>query len=325
MTSDKPSRLRIHPDLSLLVAPFSERARRDLEYKLSRQGCSAPIRVWGDIVLVDQEAYQYCRSRSIPINTTALSINSQEEAIIWICKNQYQRQDLTDEMRRYIIGKRFHSERALGAHEAATARQAARENARENGIPSVFLPPASSYETSVTKTSERLGIEYHISFQTVRKYGIYAGIIDQIHSLEPALAKKILNGDIHISHESMVEISNMNSADIVRMAKYFLSSGERRPTYGKFKAILDQSKVKPPQPAPPPGSIKEMPEYDPDAEVASLALTVPSWIGSIHRTQKNSDFSKISEEARGRLIYALDNLVFHVEGMLSTLKEDIYG
>ena len=296
-----------------------------MEYKLSRQGCSAPIRVWGDIVLVDHEAYQYCRSRSIPINTTALSIKSQEEAIIWICKNQYHREDLSDEMRRYIIGKRFHSERALGAHEAATARQAARENARENGIPSVFLPPASSYETSVTKTSERLGIEYHISFQTVRKYGIYAGIIDQIHSLEPVLAKKILTGEIHISHENMVEISNMNSADIVRMAKYFLGGGDRRPTYGKFKALLEQSKVKPQQPAPPPGSIKEMPEYDPDAEVASLALTVPSWIGSIHRTQKNSDFSKISEEARGRLIYALDNLVFHVEGMLSTLKEDIYG
>lgn len=325
MANERPSRLRIHPTLSLLVAPLCEKSRKDLEVKLSRQGCAAPIRVWGDIILVDQEAYQFCRSHNIPLNISHLPINSLEEAIVWICKNQYPRQDISDQLRKYIIGKRFHAERALGAHEAATIRQATRIAARNNNIPSIFLPPTSSYEASVTKTSERLGVEYHISFQTVRKYGIYASIVDQIFAVEPALAKKILSGAIHISHESMVEISNMNSADIVRMSKFFLDGHVYRPTYNKFKASLEQSKIKPQQPAPPPGSIKEMPEFDPDAEVASLALTIPSWIGSIHRAERNSDLTKISQSARGKLVHELGNLIFTVEGLLSDLKEDIYG
>lgn len=42
---------------------------------------------------------------------------------------------------------------------------------------------------------------------TVRKYGIFATILDYIRSKEPALADKILNDSIRISHEHLVEIS----------------------------------------------------------------------------------------------------------------------
>lgn len=319
MGNNKPSKLRINPDFSLLVAPLSDKNRKDLEQQLERQGCASSIRVWGNVVLVDQEAYLYCRMHDIPINIVHLSISSPEEAVAWICKNQYHRQDLPEEMRKYLIGKRFHAERALGAHEAAAARHASCEGGQSN----THISTSPQYEASATKTCERIGIEYHISYQTVRKYGIYAGVIDKIHTIEPTLAKKILRGSVKISHENLVEMNAMTTGDIVRIAKYFLDGNNEKPSYSKIKAVLSQSKSKPVSVAA--GSIKEMPEYDPDAEVASLALTVPSWVSSIHRTQRNSDFTKISERAKDRLIYELDSLVFTVEGMLSVLKEDHYG
>lgn len=319
MGKGKPSKLRINPDFTRMVAPLPLQARRELEQRLLQRGCSTPIRVWGNIVLVDQEAYLFCRTHNIPITATQLPLRSQEEAIAWICRNQYARQDLTAEMRKYLIGKRFHAERALGAHEAAATRHATSDTAAST----VASLPAPAYEASATRTCERIGIEYHISFQTVRKYGIYAGIIDKLYTIEPAMAKKILRGDIKISHENLVEVNAMNSGDIIRVAKYYLDGNDSKPSFSKIKAIITPSKPKPTQAAP--GSIKEMPEYDPDAEVASLALTVPSWISSIHRTQNNSDLSKISERARERLIYELDSLVFTVEGLLSVLKEDYYG
>lgn len=315
MERNKPSKLRINPDFSLLVAPLSEQKRKELVQRLECRDYTSSIRVWGSIVLVDQEAYLYCRSHDIPVNIIRLSIDSPEEAIAWICKNQYYRQDLSEEMRKYLIGKRYHAERALGAHEAAAIRQ--------SNHPATEMPATPQYESSATRTCERLGVEYHISYQTVRKYGIYAGIIEKIHTIEPALAKRILRGSAKISHENLVEMNTMSTGDIVRIAKYYLDDNNTKPSYSKIKAILSQSKLKPVQVAT--GSIKEMPEYDPDAEVASLALTVPSWVSSIHRTHRNSDFSKISVRAKDRLIYELDSLVFTVEGMLSLLKEDHYG
>ena len=319
MGKGKPSKLRINPDFTRMVAPLPLQARRELEQRLLQRGCSTPIRVWGNTVLVDQEAYLFCRAHHIPITATQLQLRSQEEAIAWICRNQYAREDLSMEMRKYLIGKRFHAERALGAHEAAAARHSISESTMTTGA-SLSTP---AYEASATRTCERIGIEYHISFQTVRKYGIYAGIIDRLYSIEPAMAKKILRGDIKISHENLVEVNAMNTGDILRVAKYYLDGNDSKPSFSNIKAMITPSKPKPTQAAP--GSIKEMPEYDPDAEVASLALTVPSWISSIHRTQNNSDLSKISERARERLIYELDSLVFTVEGLLSVLKEDYYG
>jgi len=62
--------------------------------------------------------------------------------------------------------------------------------------------------------------------------------------------------------------------------------------------------------------------YTIKSSIASLALTVPSWTDSLQRTQKNTDFSKISERARWRLVYELDHLLFTADGLLSALKEE---
>lgn len=223
-------------------------------------------------------------------------------------------------MRQYLIGKRFLAEKALGAHEAAKGRRRPTSE-----LTSRIIVDANTYDTTATKTSERLGLEYHISYGTVRKYGIYADIVDMIRSKEPALSEKLLNGTIKISHENIVKISQLSSSDFSKMAQYFLSSTDHRPTYNKFQVALDEPRKKkamPPSNAPT-GTIKDMPAYDPDSEVCSLALTIPSWVGSIMRVQSVSDFSSISESARAKLIYELDNLVYTVEGIRAALTKEV--
>ena len=51
-----------------------------------------------------------------------------------------------------------------------------------------------------------------------------------------------------------------------------------------------------------------MPAFDPDASINELSLTIPSWINSIKRSEKNTDFEIISKGARKRLIEALTEL-----------------
>ena len=321
MANNAPTRLRINPEFNLMVAPLSEAERIAKEHATIRRSKSVPIAVWGDVILVDYEAYIFCRSRKLPLDTVQAPVKSKEEAIVWIVKNQLPRTDLTEELRKYLIGKRCNAEKVLGAMEAASHKRAAKSMVEDEAP---ILPPAL-YESTATRTCERLGAEYHISFGTVRKYGIYASMLDQLTPHEPAFVKMILNGTIRMSHENLVEICNMSRGELNKLSKYFFNGVEPNPTYLKYKALTYDDKPRASQVAPPAGSIKEIPQYDPDAEVASLALTVPSWTDSVKRARKNTDFTKISEQARWRLVYELDQLTYTIDGLMATLKEEHNG
>lgn len=288
---------------------------------LLQNGCSTPIRVWQNTVLVDYEAFEICKANGIPMTISHIRLGSMEEAISWVCKNQLLRKDIPEKMRQYLIGKRFLVEKALGAHAAAKVRRSAASEMTTN-----VIVDNSPYDATAAKTCERLGLEYHICFVTVRKYGIFADILDYIRSKEPALADKILSGKIRISHEHLVEISRLTPMEFNRMSRYFLKTTDHRPTYIEFRTMLDENNKRASIPvvATPAGTIKDMPAYDPDGEVCSLALTVPSWIGSINRTQSVSDFTKVSESAGAKLIYELDRLVYTVEGIRAKLVKEVY-
>lgn len=270
---------------------------------------------------MDYEAFEICKANGIPMTVSRIRLGSMEEAIAWVCKNQLLRKDIPEKTRQYLIGKRFLVEKALGAHEAAKGRRTATSE-----MTTTVIVDNNPYDATATKTCERLGLEYHICFVTVRKYGIFAGILDYIRAREPALADKILKGKIKISHEHLVEISQLTPMEFNRMSRYFLKTTDRRPTYIKFRAMLEENRKKEAIPviAPPTGTIKDMPAYDPDGEVCSLALTIPSWIGSINRTQSVSDFTKVSESAGAKLIYELDRLVYTVEGIRAKLVKEVY-
>lgn len=313
--------MRVHPDLRYMVAPISEETRNALSTRLIRNGCSTPIRVWDNIVLVDYDAYEICKANGIPMNVSRIRFGSMDEAISWICKNQLQRKDIPEKLRHYLIGKRFLVEKALGANEAAKNRRTS-----ESDTTTAEIIDNSQFDATAGKTCERLGLEYHICFVTVRKYSVFAGIMDYIRSKEPALAEKILYGKIRISHEHLVEISQLSSVEFNRMARYFLNSPDPRPTYTKYRSTVEANRKKETTPTSvaPTGTIKDMPVYDPDGEVCSLTLTIPSWIGSINRTQSISDFSKVSESAGAKLIYELDRLLYAVEGIRAELAKEVY-
>lgn len=111
-----------------------------------------------------------------------------------------------------------------------------------------------------------------------------------------------------------------------RISRYFLKTTDRRPTYMKFRATLEENSKKEAILiiAPPTGIIKDMPTYDPDGEVYSLALTIPSWIGFINRTQSVSDFTTVNESAEAKLLYELDRLVYTIEGIRAKLVKEVY-
>ena len=68
-------------------------------------------------------------------------------------------------------------------------------------------------------------------------------------------------------------------------------------------------------------TIKDMPVFDPDAEINSLALTIPSWISFINRTRTTANFSLLTLKGRNQLEQELEQLQETTEAMIYALKE----
>lgn len=318
----KGTELRIDPEFRRLVAPIQEADRLKQEKWTTRRRHSLPIRVWENTILVDYEAYFYSQAKGLSIRTSQVFLKSYDDAVNWICRNQLKRTDIAEEMRKYLIGKLYLTERALGAKERAAARSAIRagEEAPE------YIYTTAMQEATATNKASRIGAEYHIASETVKKYGRYTSCLDQLFAQAPAFIQKILQGKIYLSHESLMTIQAMNRAELISVTRYFLDETERNPTFNKYRVKQEKERKEKARKKPVlPGSVKEMPDYDPDAVVTSLALTIPSWVGSIQRAEKNTDFAQISERARNSLMHELYALVYAIESILSQLEEDLHG
>ena len=73
---------------------------------------------------------------------------------------------------------------------------------------------------------------------------------------------------------------------------------------------------------PPAVSVKDMPSYDPDAEIASLTLTIPAWISSTRRVNRSVDFKAVSSDAKQSARRELTRLKNEVEVVLHTIKKE---
>ena len=69
-------------------------------------------------------------------------------------------------------------------------------------------------------------------------------------------------------------------------------------------------------------SVKDMPQFDPDAEITGLTLTIPSWGSSIERIRTKTNLSIVSANARVKLIDALHDLQRIIDDMLVAIKEE---
>ncbi|WP_310602754.1 hypothetical protein [Anaerosporobacter sp.] len=285
----------------------------DLEHEIVYKGCQNPIIIWHKIILNGVNQYQICHRWEVPFYIKEISIDSRNEAIIYICKNTLEHKNLTDEQKRYCIGRLY------DAYKVQMNKLYSRQNQ--------YTPtnPQRPEYISKSTTAQMLGNELGLSATTVSKYGIFAKSIDNISTKVPDIAKEMLAGIFHISHENTIKLAEMSANEIRIVYNQATKNGDIRLLHSaikkKQKHNRERSKqteknisVKKPE-------IKQMPKYDPDAEISSLVLTIPMWISSMKRTQTISDFNQVSIKALWQLEQQLNSLQDSINILQTEIKE----
>jgi len=310
-------KLKIQEQYQNLIPPLSPEEYSQLEESIVNEGCREAITTWKHTIIDGHNRYRICSEWDLPFKIREVNFDSEEDAIRWICSNQLGRRNISEETRKYLIGKKYEAEKTIGARNLEGHNQ--------------YSMPVNKEPSAINKTAHRIGDEYHISHNTVYKYGTYAVALDKIAAKDKDIAEKILSGQMRISHENVLELSYLPNEDIKRLKGLFENPDGNHISYSDIRHELQWKKHTPRRKGSMTDSknkatitaeIKQMPAYDPDSEISSLALTIPSWVSSITRAFNASDFTLVTPSASSKLQKELTSLRNTINTYLETISED---
>ncbi len=301
-------RLETDPVLRRLVAPMNSVELHEMEEDIRLNGGNRGVRVWGRIILADHEYYEYCHRQNIPFCLVDVPLTNRTEATAWVCRNQLARKSLAEEMRKYLIGKQSIAERSAASYLLKSSVH------REGGLTLESIEKTYR-ENTLTRIRARIGTQYAINHITVRKYEAYARSIDRIYQSSQEFVNAHLSGRLKLSFEKVESLASLDPDMIACKCQRWLTGTHEKGTLNHEDENMTVPVV----------SIKTMPAYDPDGEITSLSLTIPSWISSIIRVRNVTRMEETSESARFRLHKALLRLKSTTDKMIFVLRKETDG
>lgn len=312
-------RLKIDQEFKHLIRPLRQREYAQLEQNILSDGCRDPIVVWNDVIVDGHNRYEICMRHDIPFEVKNMEFECREAAIAWICANQLGRRNITEETRKFLIGMQYENEKVV-------TRIRNRLGKNQHSIDTSTMSEAEEDRVCRHWTARRIAEENNVSAATVQKYAIFTRALEEIGKKEPKLVPKILSGQYKIAHKHVMEMAELPAQDLRRINRKiernpaeFMQYKATRPIVqgGRFEAVPGDSQAAP--------SVKDMPEFDPDAEISSLTLTIPSWQSSIERTKNTADLTSVSPQAKGNLVRALNELSNTIADLLLEMEDNENG
>lgn len=287
-------------DMKLLHLPLSNAEFKHLEIKILQVGPTEPIKIWNNLIIENYETYIICQKHNINFTTHHMPFSCKEQAMEWLCQKQLSNLAISKKYKMYLIGKRY-------------------------------LLGKIIYKNNFT--ASELGKIYGLTIKTIHNYTLFAQHIDYLQTIQPYIVTRILAGEFKLSFSELVELVNLPNSELnyyrcrleaiphntvsytqlhQNLCKSKNASYKRA---NKKSTTTYQNKSKIPE-------IKKMPEYDPDADISSLALTIPFWITSIQRTKRVTQIESTSSSARSQLIQQLYQLRYNIDSMINYTKGD---
>ena len=162
--------LKIDPEFQGKIPPLTFEELNQLEANILRDGrIINPIIVWEGLIVDGHNRFIIAKKHpEIPYTVHETEFANRYEAIIWICKNQLGRRNLTPEQKKYLIGKQYEAEKcANGGDRKSSAAKSVGQNgplidkhltrkriATENGVNDSFVKRAEQFSKGVDAAEE---------------------------------------------------------------------------------------------------------------------------------------------------------------------------
>ena len=314
---------QIDQEFKRLLPELSSTELNQLEANIIKDGCRDPIVVWSGIIVDGHHRYDICKRNRIPFKVEKKDFSCREEAIQWILMNQIGRRNVAPELLRYQIGKRYNIEKLLTAHNPRGKNQYS-----EVASGKMMRPP----QDVRMGTAASIARAYNISHFAVHTYKDIAEAIDAIAEKDRRLADKYLSGQLRIKKDDLMTIAGMTKWQVRALTNGLM---RQRKSVCRTQDVLEalsardlqlentsaRERRQAAQTFATMPTVKDMPAPDPDGEVASLSLTIPSWNSSIERVFNKTNMEEISDKAKTQLRVGLMTLRDSIDLILLAIEE----
>ena len=209
--------LKIDPEFQGKIPPLTFEELNQLEANILRDGrIINPIIVWEGLIVDGHNRYTIAKKHpEIPFTVHEKEFASRYEAIIWICKNQLGRRNLTPEQKKYLIGKQYEAEKCA--------------NGGDRRSPVAKSGAATRHLIGGEKTCMKVAAENNVGKTFVKDAEHFARGLDAAEEAVPGTRQKVLSGEV-----------KPTAAEIASVAR---APPEERPAL-----VAEICKPKPPKP-----------------------------------------------------------------------------
>lgn len=189
------SQIIIDPEFKALIPPLLPAEREQLEANILADGCLDSLKLWNGTLLDGHNRYEICTAHGLDFRTEEIPLESREDAVIWICKNQTGRRNITDEQKTYLLGKQYEATKKLhGGNRGNRYTELARDH---NGP---LLKP---------RTAEKVASDMGVGQTTVKRAEKFAKGLDAIGESAPELKQEILSGKTSATKKDVSAIATI--------------------------------------------------------------------------------------------------------------------
>lgn len=244
--------LRIDPEFKAQIPPLTQEERKQLEENILAEGeLLAPILVWNGTIVDGHNRYEILQSHpEIPCSVRDLELETREEVLVWICKHQLGRRNLTPEQKKFLMGKQYDAEKqSAGFHG----------NQHTRPVPSAGAQ--NEHQQTAEKTCERIAQENHVSASAVRRAALFAAGVDLAEELCPGIRQRVLSGDLKAPDALFERLAKARLEDYDALLEQIKNPQSRAKPAAKQKLFqTEKSSSSEPMLAPHQGESKLVPE-----------------------------------------------------------------
>ena len=176
--------LKIDPEFQGKIPPLTFEELNQLEANILRDGrIINPIIVWQGLIVDGHNRFIIAKKHpEIPFTVHETEFANRYEAIIWICKNQLGRRNLTPEQKKYLIGKQYEAEKLNhGGDQKSNLKKSTGQNGQ-----------------SIDKrwTRRRIADENGVNDSFVKRAEQFSKGVDAAEKAVPGTRQKVLTGEV---------------------------------------------------------------------------------------------------------------------------------
>jgi len=242
--------LRIDPEFKAQIPPLTQEERKQLEENILAEGeLLAPILVWNGTIVDGHNRYEILQSHpEIPCSVRDLELETRDEVLVWICKHQLGRRNLTPEQKKFLMGKQYDAEKqSAGFHG----------NQHTRPVPSAGAQ--NEHQQTAEKTCERIARENHVSASAVRRAALFAAGVDLAEELCPGIRQRVLSGDLKAPDALFERLAKARPEEYSVLLEQIKNPQSRAKSAARQKLFqTEKSALSDPSLAPPPGERKSV-------------------------------------------------------------------